>query len=154
MKVFELDLNADRAVSNINLLEYVKLLKIPYFRNVFRIDELPKRVNDKECGIVNLSPHEQLGTHWVCYVKNHSALIYFNSFEQKTPLEIQHYLKTKQDFRNDIPAIQRNTDIVQRINTKICGHLCLFVLTSLMCENFSFQQVIDQLNHAFDEYYY
>ena len=132
----------------------MKLLKVPYFRNVFRIDELPKRVNDKECGIVNLSPHEQLGTHWVCYVKNHSTLIYFNSFGQKTPLEIQRYLKTKQDFKNDITAIQRNTDIVQRKNIKICGHLCLFVLTSLMRENFSFQQVIDQLNHAFDEYYY
>ena len=58
------------------------------------------------------------------------------------------------EFRNDAPVIQRNTDIVQRVNTKICGHLCLFVLTSLMRENFSFSQVMDQLNYAFDEYYY
>ena len=111
-------------------------------------------MNDKECGIVNLSPHEQLGTHWVCYVKIHNTLIYFDSFGRKTPIEIQQYLKTDKEFRNNVPTIQRNTDIVQRINTKICGHLCLFVLSSLMRENFSFHQVMDQLNHAFEEQYY
>ena len=154
MKVFELDLDVERALSNIDLLKYVRLLKIPNFRDVFHIDELPKRVNEKECGIVNLSPHEQLGTHWVSYVKDHSTRIYFDSFGRKTPLEIQKYMKTAKEFRNDAPVIQRNTDIVQRVNTKICGHLCLFVLTSLMRENFSFSQVMDQLNYAFDEYYY
>ena len=154
MKVFELDLDVDRALSNIDLLEYVKLLKVLNFRNVFHIDELPKRVNDNECGIVNLSPHEQLGTHWVCYVNNNNTRIYFDSFGRKTPLEIQKYIKTAKEFRNDTPAIQRNTDIVQGVNTKICGHLCLFVLTSLMREHFSFSQVMDQLNYAFAEYYY
>ena len=154
MKVFELDLNADRALSNINLLKYTKSLKVPYFRNVFHIDELPNKVNNVECGIVNLSQHKQLGTHWICYVKNHNTLIYFDSFGRKTPLEIQKYLKTKEEFRNNVPTIQRNTDIVQRVNTKICGHLCLFVLTSLMREHFSFHQVMDQLNHAFEKHYY
>ena len=154
MKVFELDLNADRALSNINLLKYSKSPKVPYFCNVFHIDELSKGVNDRECGIVNLSPHEQLGTHWVCYVKNYNTLIYFDSFGQKTPLEIQQYLKTKEEFRNNVPALQGNTDIVRRVNTMICGHLCLFVLTSLMREHFSFHQVMDQLNHAFEEHYY
>ena len=154
MKVFELDLDVDRSLSNIDLLKYVRLLKIPNFRDVFHIDELPKRVNDIECGIVNLSPHEQLGTHWVSYVKNHTTRIYFDSFGRKTPLEIQKYMKTVEEFRNDAPVIQSNTDIVQRVNTKICGHLCLFVLTSLMREHYSFPQVMDQLNYAFAEYYY
>ena len=118
------------------------------------VDELPKRINPVECGIVNLSPHEQMGSHWVLYVKVHKILIYFDSFARKTPLEIQKYLKTAEEFRNDAPVIQRNKDIVQREHTKICGQLCLFVLTSLMRERFSFQQVMDQLNHAFSEYYY
>ena len=154
MKVFGLDLDADRALSNIDLLEYINLLKVPKFRGVFKIDELPKRINPVECGIVNLSPHEQLGTHWVCYAKFHKTRIYFDSFGRKTPLEIQKYIKTAKEFRNDIPEIERNIDIVQRVNTKICGHLCLFVLTSLMREHFSFPQVMDQLNYAFAEYYY
>ena len=154
MKVFEIKLVADRALNNIELLEYITLLKVPKFRNVYHIDELPKKVNDVECGIVNLSPHEHIGTHWVCYAKIHKIRMYFDSFGRKTPLEIQKYIKTAKEFRNDTPTIQRNTDILQRVNTKICGHLCLFVLTSLMREIFSFSQVMDQLNHAFAEYYY
>ena len=154
MKVFELDLDVDRALSNIDLLEYVKLLKVPNFRNVFHIDELPKRVNDIECGIVNLSPHEQLGIHWVCYAKIYKTRIYFDSFGRKPPLEIQKYIKTAKEFRSNDPVIERNADIVQRVDTKICGHLCLFVLTSLIRDRFSFRQVMDQLNYAFSEYYY
>ena len=154
MKVFELDLDVNRALSNINLLEYVKLLKVPNFRAVFHIDEIPKKVNDVECGIVNLSPHEQLGTHWVCYAKIYKTRIYFDSFGRKPPLEIQKYIKTAKEFRSNDPVIERNADIVQRVDTKICGHLCLFVLTSLIRERFSFRQVMDQLNYAFSEYYY
>ena len=88
MKVFELDLDVNRALSNIDLLEYVKLLKVPNFRDVFHIDELPKKVNDIECGIVNLSSHEHMGTHWVCYAKIHKTRIFFDSFGRKTPLQI------------------------------------------------------------------
>ena len=154
LQIFESDFNAERALSDEDILENVNVLKIPKFRGVFMIDELPKRINPVECGIVNLSVHKQLGTHWVLYAKIHKTRIYFDSFARKPPLEMQKYLKTAEEFRNNSPVIQRNKDIVQREDTKICGQLCLFVLTSLMRERFSFQQVMDQLNHAFLEYYY
>ena len=154
MKVFGLKLVADRALSNIELLEYIVILKVPKFRNVFHIDELPRKINNVECGIINLSSHDQMGTHWVCYVKIHKTRIFFDSFGRNTPIQIQKYLKTKEEFRNNVPAIQRNTDIVQRVNTMICGHLCLFVLTSLMREHFLLHQVMNQLNHAFEKHYY
>ena len=67
MKVYGLDLDADRGLTNVEILEFIDLLKVPKFRGVFMRDELPESVNTVECGIVNLSPHEQLGTHWVCY---------------------------------------------------------------------------------------
>ena len=131
------------------------MLKAPKFRVVFHIDELPKKVNDVECGIINLSTHEKMGTHWVCYVKIYKTRIFFDSFGRKTPMQIQKYLKTDREFKNNTPVIQRNYDIVQRVNTKICGHLCLFVLTSLMRERFfSYHQVMDQLRCAFEEHYY
>ena len=152
--IFESDFYADRALSDDDLLENVDVLKIPKFRGVFMIDELPKRINPVECGIVNLSVHKHLGAHWVLYAKVHKTLIYFDSFARKTPLEIQKYLKSAEEFRSNAPVIQRNKDIVQREDTQICGQLCLFVLTSLMRERFSLQQVMDQLNLAFSEYYY
>ena len=154
MKVFELNLDADEGLTNIDLLKYIDVLKVPKFRGVFMRDELPQRVNTVECGIVNLSIHEHLGTHWVCYAKIHQNRIYFDSFGRKTPLEIQKYLKTAEEFRNNIPAIEASTDIVQRPKTKICGHLCLFVLTSLMREHLSFQHVMDQLTYGHSQYYW
>ena len=152
--MFEVDLDATKALTNIALLEYIELLKVPKFRGVFMRDELPKRTNPIECGIVNLSPHEHLGTHWVCYANIYKTRIFFDLFGRKTPLELQVYMKTAAEFRNNSPVIQRNDDIVQHVNTSICGHLCLFVLTSLMRERLSFQVVMDQLNYAFDEHFY
>ena len=155
MKIFGLKLVADRALSNIELSEYISMLKVPKFRNVFHVDELPRKVNDVECGIINISSHNQMRTHWVCYVKIHKTRMFFDSFGGNTPIQIQKYLKTNKEFKNNTPVIQRNYDIVQRVNTKICGHLCLFVLTSLMRERFfSYHQVMDQLRCAFEEHYY
>ena len=154
MKVFELKLVADSALSNTELLKYIMILKIPKFRNVFHVDELPKKVNNVECGVVNLSSNDQIGTHWVCYAQIHKTRIFFDSFGRETPLKIQKYLKTDTEFKNNIPLIQRNTDIVQRVNTKICRHLCLYVLTSLIPEHFSLHQIMNQLNYAFAEHYY
>ena len=154
MKVYELNLHADEALTNIDLLKYVDVLKVPKFRGVFMRDELPERPNPVECGIVNLSAHEQLGTHWVCYAKIYNTRIYFDSFARKIPLEIQKYLKTEGEFRNNIPTIERNTDTVQRVDTKVCGHLCLFVITSIMREHLSFQHVMNELNYGYSQYYW
>ena len=154
MKLFELNLDADEGLTNIDLFKYIDVLKVPKFRGVFMRDELPEQVNPVECGIVNLSPHKQLGTHWVCYAKIHNTRVYFDSFGRKTPLELQKYLKTAKEFRNNLPAVWRSTDVVQSSDTKICGHLCLFVLTSLMREHLTFQHVMDQLNYGYSQYYW
>ena len=60
---------------------------------------------------------------------------------------IQTYLKTKSE--SGVGDIQRNTDVVQAINTSICGHLCLFVLKALAGEHWSFQQVLNTLNNGY-----
>ena len=57
--------------------------------------------------------------------------IYFDSFGQMTLAEIQKYFKYKKEYETGKVVIQRNTDIVQHVNTHVCGNLCLFVLTSL-----------------------
>ena len=48
MKVYELDLDADKALNNVDLLEYIDLLKVPKFKGVFMRDELPERINPVE----------------------------------------------------------------------------------------------------------
>ena len=132
------------ALTNFDILRVVEQSNLSDFRGVFMRDTLPKKPKRKECGIVNLNTFKQPGSHWVCYYKDGTDRIYFDSFGQITPIEIQTYLKTKEELDNDLAVIQRNTDIVQHINTEICGQLCLFVLDSLS-QKFSFQEVIDKL---------
>ena len=154
MKVFELDIPSEHGLTNFDLVLYIEQLKVPYFRGVFMRDELPKNSNPIECGIMNLNKSEQIGSHWVCFVRNKKDRIYFDSFGQITPLELQKYLKTKQEFKNNTSIIKRNTDIVQRVNTHVCGHLCLVVLTSLMREQLNFQEVLDRLNYGYSQNYW
>ena len=64
-------------------------------------------------------------------------------------MEIQKYLKTKKEYETGKAVIQRNTDIVQHVNTHVCGHFCLFVLASLTREHQSYQDVLNQLNDGY-----
>ena len=113
-------------------------------------DTLPRVAHHKECGIVNFNTSHQSGSHWVYYLKDGmKRRIYFDSFGQMTPGEIQKYLKTKKEYETGKAVSQRNTDIVQHVNTHLCGHLCLFVLTSLTRKHQSYPDVL----HQFDEGY-
>ena len=85
-------------------------------------DTLPRlTTHSVECGIVNLNTSSQSSSHWVCYYRNKSNRIYFDSFGQITPVEVQRYLKTGTEFARGREVIQRNTDIAQAANTRVCG---------------------------------
>ena len=114
-------------------------------------DELPGKKHLVECGIMNFNKSNEIGSHWVCFVRNRNVRIYFDSFGQITPLELQKYLKSQSEFKKGKSVIQRNTDIVQSSNTHVCGHLCLVVLTSLMREHLSYQEVLDALNDGYSQ---
>ena len=150
MKVYGQHIADETGLTNIDLYRYARRLKINNFRGVFMRDNIPKVAHSKECGIVNFNTSEQTGTHWVCYYKNGmNERIYFDSFGQVTLDEIQRYLKTEKEYEMGKEVIQRNTDIVQHTNTYVCGHLCLFVLTSLSREHLTFQEVLNKLNDGY-----
>ena len=148
MRVYGLNI-PDRGLTNLDLYTYVHELGIPNFRGVYMRDTLPKIANHRECGIVNFNTSQQSGSHWVCYFKDGKRRIYFDSFGQVTLYEIQKYLKTKKELKSGKEVIQRSTDIVQHVNTHVCGHLCLFVLTSLEREHISYQDVVNKLNDGY-----
>ena len=94
--------------------------------------------------IVNLCTTDEAGSHWVGYFKNGKKRIYFDSFGQITPIEIQKYLKTPNEFKNDSMVIERKSDVLQQPNTNICGHLCVYVIDNLS-KGASFQTIINSL---------
>ena len=156
MEVYGLHIPDTKGLTNIDLYKYAKKLNIEEFRGVFMRDTLPHTPYPKECGIVNLNTSRESGSHWVCYFKDDdqkNTRIYFDSFGQVTPMEIQRYLKTREEYGMKKAVIQRNTDIVQHINTHVCGHLCLFVLRSLTREHQSFQDVLNELNDGYTQSY-
>ena len=109
-------------MSNFDIENYIKKLKIKHFRGVFMKDELPKKPRDIECGIINLENHDQLGSHWVAYYKQGKISNYFDSYgNAPPPLELQTYLKNSDIYYNK-ERFQDYDDL------PICGYLCLHFL--------------------------
>ena len=101
----------------------VKQLNIPSYIGWHCIDTLPKQPYRVECGILNLEKYlDGNGTHWVCWYKDNDKKIYFDSYGVDPPLELVKYLG---------PVIYCNTDVIQPLDTVVCGHLCLYVLKKL-----------------------
>ena len=75
-----------RALTNTDLLKYVKVLKIPYFRGVFMRNLLPRNGPlTNESAIINLDDKYGPGTHWVAYRNRKNSVLYFDSFGNLKP---------------------------------------------------------------------
>ena len=126
---------SNKPLSNFELEDTVKKLKIPSFRGLFSLDTLLKKRKKKECGIVNFDKSDGPGTHWVAWYKNGKNKIYFDSCGVQPPIEVIQYLGK---------PIHYNTDQVQPAGQVFCGHLCLYVLKELSTGH-EFQKVLNKL---------
>lgn len=122
-------------LSNFQILDAVKKLKIKNMRGVFVRDELPKKPKKVECGILNLDNSQGNGTHWTAYIKKGNKKLYFDSYGLAPPVELVKYLKD---------PVYYNSERIQPDGEVFCGHLCLYVLKK--CEHEDFQQVINSLH--------
>ena len=105
----------NKPLSNFDLKDAAKRLKIPSFRGVFLLDTLP-------------------GTHWVAWYKNGKTKIYFDSYGVQPPLEVIKYLGS---------PIHYNTDQLQPAGEIFFGHLCLYILKELSTGN-EFQNILNK----------
>ena len=112
----------NKPLSNLELLEAARKLRIPNFRGVNLRDTLPKRPKRNECGILNLDDTTGSGTHWVAWYKNGAEKKYFDSYGIQPPNELVAYLRS---------PILYNTEQIQPYDQVFCGHLCLYVLKQL-----------------------
>ena len=112
----------NKPLSNFELEDAAKRLKIPSFRGVFLLDTLLVKPNKKECGIVNFDKSGGPGTHWVAWYKNSKTKIYFDSYSVQLPIQAVEYLKS---------AIRYNTDQLQPAGKVFCSNFCLYVVKEL-----------------------
>ena len=123
-------------LNNFQLIQAAKKLKLKHFKGVFVRDELPKKTQKEECGIVITGDSSINGFHWVCWHKEgDKKKIYFDSYGLPPMAELDHYLKG---------SVYYNSERVQFGDTSYCGHLCLYVLKKLD-EGYDFQSVINTL---------
>ena len=125
-------------LSNHQLIDAAKKVKLKSFRGVLCRDELPKKPRVNECGILNLDDSDSNGSHWVAWFKKGHAKIYFDSYGLHPPDEITRYLGD----------VLYNTERIQPDGAVFCGHLCLYVLAKLQSsQNIAqdFQTVINNL---------
>lgn len=109
----------DRALTNFDIMKYVKRYKIPHFRGVYMRNALPKKPRKIECLILNHDNAQSTGTHWTALTKINNTAWYFDSFGRLLPpLELKTYL-------GDKVLILYNYNQYQNFDTLICGHLCL-----------------------------
>ena len=112
----------NKPLSNFELENKAKRLKVPSFRGVFLLDTLLEKPNKKECGIVNFDKSGGPGTHWVAWYKKGRTKIYFDSYGIQQPIEVVEYLGS---------PIRYNTDQLQPAGQVFCSHFCLYVLKEL-----------------------
>ena len=109
-----------KPLSNFELEDAAKRLKIPSFRGVFLLDTLPRKPNKKEYGIVNFDKSGGPGTHWVAWYKNGKTKIYFESYGVQPPIEVVEYLGS---------PIRYNTDQVQTSGGKYFADICVYTFS-------------------------
>ena len=105
-----------------DILYYMNLLHISDFKGVKMRDEF-SNPRFKECGISNLEPHTEEGSHWTCWYKDGNERDYFDSFGEPPPIELERYLKTDKELKTDQPVIKRSAITVQHDLSKECGHI-------------------------------
>jgi hypothetical protein len=126
----------NKPLSNFDLEDAAKKIKIPGFRGVFVRDGLPARARKQECGILNLDNSSGNGTHWVAWAKQGGTKYYFDSYGIQPPNELINYCKN---------PILYNSERIQPDGQVFCGHLCLYVLKQLSLGK-QFQAVINDLH--------
>ena len=113
----------NKPLSNFDLIEWIKKLKIKHFRGVYSRDNLPNQMDEPEVGIINLDTHIGSGTHWVSYRNDDKHICeYFDSFGLTMPSEIQKYLQTSGE------KIIYSTNEIQERDSVLCGYWCLYYL--------------------------
>jgi hypothetical protein len=87
-------------------------------------DDMPKKIQCNESGIVNLENSDSNGSHWVAYFNYPSFdhVEYFDSFGIVPPPLIESYLKTSKKL------IVYNSIQYQHITSILCGWYCLLFI--------------------------
>ena len=130
-------------MSNFQIIEKCKELKIQNFQGVFMRDELKrKKASNNECMVINIDHSSNEGTHWTCLFTKKGVSYYFDSYGFEPTLEVTEYSKEPR-YYSSYP--------IQKSNEVICGHYCIYVLYKLS-QGDDFYDICDELYRYGNEF--
>lgn len=124
-------------MDTISIREYIKSYQRQnIFKGVFPCDRLPTNFRLPAAFVINLSSHDEPGTHWVAlYIYESGCAFYFDSFGLKpSNYHIIAFIKMHAN------RVRYNTRQLQHITSNKCGRFCcVFVVSALKnCSSDSF----------------
>ena len=124
---------------NSEILDYFE--KIPCLKNnflgVFSIDNFPQKLNERCCFISNLSKSNEIGSHWISFIKSEKKTIeIFDSLGTKID-----YLRPFLKFKGN-PTILYNDCAFQSVTSNTCGY---FAITFLIERSFNLDLKFQEL---------
>ena len=123
-------------LSNFQIIDKCKELKIKNFKGVFMRDEIRNEIaTDNECMVINTDHSDNEGTHWTCLFIKNGTSYYFDSYGFEPTLEVKEYCKEPRYY---------SSDRIQKFNEVICGHYCIYVLYKLS-NGINFDEILDEL---------
>lgn len=116
-------------MNTISIREYIRpYQKHNIFKGVFPCDALPTSFRLPAAFVINLSPHDEPGSHWVAlHISQSGDAFYFDSFGVKpTNFHIIAFLKMH------TKRVDFNKKQIQHISSNKCGRFCcVFVVSAL-----------------------
>lgn len=98
------------------------------FKGVFPCDSLPHSFTLPAAFVINLSPHDEPGTHWVAlYISREGTAFYFDSFGLKpTNNHIAAFIKMH------AKSYKYNKRQIQHISSNKCGRFCCVFIVAVL----------------------
>ena len=116
--------HGDIPMSNFDLLEWCKYLKIP-INNVLSRDAKVSHNHRLAIFIYNLEPSYMSGSHWIATYVRDGVINYFDSFGMPPFQGMVNHAK-----RKNLTLLHQNQQI-QNLYSSTCGFFCLYFLNKM-----------------------
>jgi hypothetical protein len=122
------------------------------FEGVFASDRLPLFCDSETALVMNLDPHNQGGSHWICmYIENGKGE-YIDSYGLSPLVHSSisnNYHNNCIDFLNrNCVSWKCNVMQLQSIDTQVCGHYCIWYLSE-RARGKSMKEITDQFTRNY-----
>lgn len=116
-------------MDTISIREFIKPhQRSNIFKGVFPCDSIPHSFSLPAAFVINLSPHNEAGTHWVAlYISDCGTAFYFDSFGLKpSNPHINAFI------RMHAKTVSYNKKQLQHISSNKCGRFCCVFVVSVL----------------------